>query len=162
MSSSASASAAAASSLSVSAPGGAGSSSSTLAAAGGGGGSAVAIWASVQSRAEFCPRCGTLLGVSNEGEVACDRCGYGGSAAALPRAPVVTRSSPRPAPEWLRELAAGAAAPRKHARATVAEECPACHHPTLSFYTLQLRSADEGQTVFYECPACEHKYSVNT
>lgn len=117
------------------------------------GSSAGAMWSSVQSRAAFCPRCGALLSVSSAGDVACGRCDYGGAAEDLPRAPVVTRSTPRPPPDWLRELAAGAAAPRKHARATVAEECPACHHPTMSFYTLQLRSADEGQTVFYECTA---------
>lgn len=46
-------------------------------------------------------------------------------------------------------------------RATVDEPCPKCGHQGLEFYTLQLRSADEGQTVFYECPSCSHKYSQN-
>lgn len=46
-------------------------------------------------------------------------------------------------------------------RATVDEPCPKCGNPEMEFYTLQLRSADEGQTVFYECPKCGHKYSTN-
>lgn len=46
-------------------------------------------------------------------------------------------------------------------RATVDEDCPQCGHHGLEFYTLQLRSADEGQTVFYECIQCGHKYSQN-
>jgi DNA-directed RNA polymerase I subunit RPA12 len=46
-------------------------------------------------------------------------------------------------------------------RATVDEPCPRCGHVGLEFYTLQLRSADEGQTVFYECPDCAHKWSQN-
>ncbi|XP_042503141.1 DNA-directed RNA polymerase I subunit RPA12-like isoform X1 [Macadamia integrifolia] len=47
-------------------------------------------------------------------------------------------------------------------RAVVNEPCPRCHHPQLEYYTKQLRSADEGQTVFYECPKCRHKFSINT
>ncbi len=45
----------------------------------------------------------------------------------------------------------------------VDEPCPKCAHPEMSFYTMQLRSADEGSTVFYEClnKACGHKFSVN-
>ncbi|RWR80113.1 DNA-directed RNA polymerase I subunit RPA12-like protein [Cinnamomum micranthum f. kanehirae] len=42
-------------------------------------------------------------------------------------------------------------------RAVVNEACPLCKHPQLEYYTKQLRSADEGQTVFYECPKCRHK-----
>jgi DNA-directed RNA polymerase I subunit RPA12 len=56
--------------------------------------------------------------------------------------------------------AAGADAPDV-ARAKTQEACPKCAHPELMFYTLQLRSADEGQTVFYECEKCGHKFSQN-
>lgn len=44
----------------------------------------------------------------------------------------------------------------------VDQPCPKCDHPEMEFYTMQLRSADEGQTVFYECPKCGHKYNQNT
>mmetsp|Transcript_274 Transcript_274/g.726 ORF Transcript_274/g.726 Transcript_274/m.726 type:complete len:141 (+) Transcript_274:232-654(+) len=47
------------------------------------------------------------------------------------------------------------------ARATVDEPCPKCKHRVLRFYTMQLRSADEGQTVFYECEKCKHTFSQN-
>jgi len=50
----------------------------------------------------------------------------------------------------------------KFKRATVKESCPNCNNDTMTFYTLQLRSADEGQTVFYECLKCGHSYSTNT
>lgn len=36
----------------------------------------------------------------------------------------------------------------------IKEDCPKCDNDELTFYTLQLRSVDEGQTVFYECEKC--------
>lgn len=47
------------------------------------------------------------------------------------------------------------------ARTTVEEPCPKCAHPFQKFWTAQLRSADEGMTVFYECLKCANKYSFN-
>ncbi|KMZ58360.1 hypothetical protein ZOSMA_77G00190 [Zostera marina] len=39
--------------------------------------------------------------------------------------------------------------------------CPMCRHPKLEYYSRQMRSADEGETVFYECPNCHHKFTEN-
>lgn len=33
--------------------------------------------------------------------------------------------------------------------------CPQCNNNKMSYATLQLRSADEGQTVFYTCTKCK-------
>ncbi|KAK7233344.1 RNA polymerase I subunit H [Aureococcus anophagefferens] len=76
-----------------------------------------------------------------------------------------TRTAPKPRPKWARgadddEYDADAG-PKKSTRATVEEECPECGHPVLEFYTMQMRSVDEGQTVFYECLKCRHKFSQN-
>ena len=109
--------------------------------------------------------------------------GAGAAAAASlslppPHAPSRASSHPKPTPEWLLEWraadaarrgdAAGVAAEAARVAATgkknalVSEECPKCKNPQMEFWTMQTRSADEGQTVFYKCPACAHMFSVNT
>lgn len=37
----------------------------------------------------------------------------------------------------------------------VERRCPQCQNDQMSYATLQLRSADEGQTVFYTCTKCK-------
>jgi len=44
---------------------------------------------------------------------------------------------------------------KKNKAAIISQECPMCHHPEMYFFTIQMRSADEGSTVFYECVKCE-------
>ena len=40
--------------------------------------------------------------------------------------------------------------------ATIRQTCPECGREEMRYYTLQLRSADEGSTVFYSCE-CGYK-----
>lgn len=75
---------------------------------------------------------------------------------------VITKSAPLPKPTYLADDEDGnkdSSAGNKHA--IIEEPCPKCAHPEMYFYTMQLRSVDEGSTVFYECPKCTHKFSVN-
>lgn len=41
------------------------------------------------------------------------------------------------------------------------EECPQCQAKEMFFHTKQLRSADEGSTVFYRCGQCGYKFNTN-
>jgi len=44
----------------------------------------------------------------------------------------------------------------------VERKCPKCGNERMSYATLQLRSADEGQTVFYTCTKCKYKETENS
>jgi DNA-directed RNA polymerase I subunit RPA12 len=128
----------------------------------------------------FCPACGSMLLFPDTGAVACDTCPFTQSMDSLPVTFIDTRSFPKPAHEWLVEwrvmeaarrgdiagedvaaavLAAGGKAKAK--RAVVDEECPKCKAPQMEYYTVQQRSADEGETVYYVCMACQHSFSLN-
>lgn len=110
------------------------------------------------ARALFCDACGSLLDEPTHSNTAveCEACGAQAPARRFEALTVRTKG---------REYATTDGSERTEtskARATIQEACPKCNHPELSFYTMQLRSADEGQTVFYECSQCGHTYSTNT
>uniref|UniRef100_A0A336LXJ7 DNA-directed RNA polymerase subunit n=1 Tax=Culicoides sonorensis TaxID=179676 RepID=A0A336LXJ7_CULSO len=44
----------------------------------------------------------------------------------------------------------------------VERKCPQCGNNKMSYATLQLRSADEGQTVFFTCTNCKFKETENS
>lgn len=44
----------------------------------------------------------------------------------------------------------------------VERKCSKCGNERMSYATLQLRSADEGQTVFFTCTKCKNKETENS
>eukprot|EP01094_Clydonella_sp_ATCC50884_P030158 TRINITY_DN9734_c0_g1_i1.p1 TRINITY_DN9734_c0_g1~~TRINITY_DN9734_c0_g1_i1.p1 ORF type:complete len:130 (+),score=32.33 TRINITY_DN9734_c0_g1_i1:172-561(+) len=47
-------------------------------------------------------------------------------------------------------------------RPTVERNCDGCGNKEMVFSTAQLRSVDEGQTIFYECLQCGHRETINS
>jgi DNA-directed RNA polymerase I subunit RPA12 len=76
-----------------------------------------------------------------------------------------TYSMDRPTPIWAKSDAEQNALRQQQStdakRATIDEPCIKCGTREVGYYTVQLRSVDEGQTVFYECPKCKYTWSIN-
>ncbi|KAF1839497.1 hypothetical protein BDW02DRAFT_155047 [Decorospora gaudefroyi] len=112
----------------------------------------------------FCDSCGTLLDGSAGKQNAILTCAVcGAQCKDTSSKTVVTVSKPTAFPSALR-------AKRSEVQ-TFSEEdvqttsiinhpCEKCGREQVRYYTQQLRSADEGTTVFYECE-CGHKWNAN-
>ncbi|EOA86952.1 DNA-directed RNA polymerase I core subunit rpa12 [Exserohilum turcicum] len=113
----------------------------------------------------FCTDCGNLLdgsvGQQQNVVLTCGVCGAHNKDTSSKT--VVTVSKPTAFPSTLR-------AKRSEVQ-TISEEdvqttsvinhpCEKCGKEQVRYYTQQLRSADEGTTVFYECD-CGHKWNTN-
>lgn len=106
-----------------------------------------------QSCLDFCPECGSVLPRPGPlSAVRCPRCAF-----ALDIADFEGRAV-RTALEFNRLEAAGGGRgpdPAPQAEGPVVERrCPRCGHEGMAYHTRQMRSADEGQTVFYTCTRC--------
>ena len=112
----------------------------------------------------FCPSCHSTLSVDASGSIRCRVCQYESNLSTLSSLPTSTTiSSDTVMPLWAKsdEEQQALRAAKEPTRATVEEPCIKCGHPEVGFYTLQLRSVDEGQTVVYECPNCRTTWSIN-
>jgi len=112
----------------------------------------------------FCPSCRSTLKVDAAGEILCEVCPYRNNLSQMSEIPTkITYSSSRPTPLWAKSDAEQAALKKSQqpTRATIEEPCVKCNAPEVGYYTVQLRSVDEGQTVFYECPNCNYTWSIN-
>ena len=107
----------------------------------------------------FCPDCGTILDPPELEDVKCTYCPFKAKFKDLVVGEVITKCPPRQPQLWAKDEKEDEKTIDKHA--IIEEPCPKCSHPEMFFYTMQLRSVDEGSTVFYECPKCTYKYSVN-
>ncbi|ORZ08162.1 DNA-directed RNA polymerase I 13.7 kDa polypeptide [Absidia repens] len=113
----------------------------------------------------FCPECGNLLDMpgGDDDILLCNQCSYAYQISGFEAIKVVTTSSERAFQSALkakRHLVQQSQ--QKEAEAMIKEKCPQCGNDEMAYHTMQLRSADEGQTVFYNCKKCGYKYSINS
>lgn len=40
--------------------------------------------------------------------------------------------------------------------------CPRCHHNSCVYHIMQIRSGDEGSTIFVKCNDCRHSWRINS
>lgn len=130
----------------------------------------------------FCNDCGNLLDARTSAKVKTLNCAVCGSSCKgllalclvvhveltdLPDTSakvVITRSKPSDLPSSLRAKRSEVQTVNEQdvqQNASIRETCPNCGQEEVRYYTQQLRSADEGSTVFYECPKCGHKWNQN-
>lgn len=73
---------------------------------------------------------------------------------------IVTKSKPSDFPSYLRQKLSTTQTIKRHevnTEATTTQTCPKCARTEVRFSAVQLRSADEGSTIFYTCD-CGFKY----
>ncbi|KNC51986.1 uncharacterized protein AMSG_08236 [Thecamonas trahens ATCC 50062] len=111
----------------------------------------------------FCPQCHNMYFPPRPSDtfMMCGLCGFKKPIREIAAEQVVTAVNV--APTGMRAEALRRKGIDKDAqKARIDEPCPECNAPQMLFHTAQLRSADEGQTIFYHCTECDHKFAVNS
>ncbi|KAK1674202.1 transcription factor S-II [Colletotrichum godetiae] len=113
----------------------------------------------------FCTDCGNLLPASmgtEKNTLTCDCCGADNKDTGAKT--IKTQTKPSDFPSHLRQkLQSNVQAVDRanvNTEATIRETCPKCGAEEVRFTAVQLRSADEGSTVFFTCQ-CGFKWSHN-
>ncbi|EFX02751.1 DNA-directed RNA polymerase 1 kda [Grosmannia clavigera kw1407] len=113
----------------------------------------------------FCTDCGNLLPMSkgsDRNRLVCRCCGAHNQDQSASQT-IVTSSNPKDFPSPLRQKLSTTQSVERHKVSTEAvttETCPKCGRTEVRFTTAQIRSADEGSTVFFHCD-CGHRWSEN-
>ncbi|XP_048204182.1 DNA-directed RNA polymerase I subunit RPA12 [Perognathus longimembris pacificus] len=108
---------------------------------------------SFQSDFDFCPDCGSILPLPGaQDAVICTRCGFSVNVrdfeGKVVKTSVVFHNLGSVVPMSMEE------GPESQGP-IVDRRCPQCGHEGMAYHTRQMRSADEGQTVFYTCTKCK-------
>eukprot|EP00050_Salpingoeca_kvevrii_P021863 m.116754 g.116754 ORF g.116754 m.116754 type:complete len:158 (+) comp9510_c0_seq3:523-996(+) len=107
----------------------------------------------------FCSECGTILPLPGISErVTCTQCMATRPTKEYEGLETVTRTREFVFQKRTFDTQRQAA---RQTGATIEEKCPECGAEEMTFHTAQLRSADEGQTVFYSCK-CGYKLTVSS
>ena len=114
----------------------------------------------------FCIDCGDLLDfeIINNNNVKCQKCGGETSLDNIKNHVIETEEKYEFSKIWVNKLKNKEDKLRteqKNERTIINEKCPKCNYNQMYYYTIQIRSADEGSTVFYECVKCHYKFNQN-
>lgn len=115
----------------------------------------------------FCTDCGNLLDSisSKKSQLKCRICSKEYNPREFEELQVITESAPTAFPSSLRAKRSAVKTSigddELEDGAIIRETCPQCGNDEMSFHTLQMRSADEGATVFYTCTNCSYRFSQN-
>ncbi|KAI5939108.1 DNA-directed RNA polymerase I subunit RPA12 [Manis javanica] len=106
-----------------------------------------------QSDLDFCPDCGSILPLPGvQDTVTCTRCGFSINVrdfeGKIVKTSVVFNKVGTTMPVTVEEGP-------EFQGPVVDRHCTRCGHEGMAYHTRQMRSADEGQTVFYTCTNCK-------
>ncbi|XP_075554979.1 RNA polymerase I subunit RpI12 [Dermacentor variabilis] len=110
---------------------------------------------------DFCKRCGAVLPLPGyEDFVVCKLCGANIDVHNFHGLETNSRVVFNDRKTALKKAAPESTA--KPAGPLVDRKCSRCGHEGMTYATLQTRSADEGQTIFYSCPECLFQETENS
>jgi len=110
---------------------------------------------------DFCPECGSLLpSLTSRGDVNCICCKFVVSSKLFDEKVIKYTVRFNSQENTVKKKKSKDV---DHADGPIIErKCPKCGHDLMSYAAIQLRSADEGQTVFFTCLKCKYKESENS
>ncbi|KAK7083433.1 DNA-directed RNA polymerase I subunit RPA12 [Halocaridina rubra] len=110
---------------------------------------------------DFCPSCGAILNFHNAGEyVTCVVCKHIVDLSDLMKQEKTYSVSFTPYGAY--NISKKEEDKVELGQMDNSRECSKCGNKGMSYTTMQLRSADEGQTIFYLCPKCKHREVENS
>merc|ERR1711939_441146 len=105
----------------------------------------------------FCTDCGNILDISSEETVRCDCCGTNNENKNRFETTTTTSNNfPSALREKLTSKTQQLTSKDFEDTQKISRECPKCGAKEMSWSAVQLRSADEGTTIFYRC-ACGYR-----
>ncbi|KAM6552912.1 hypothetical protein CsatB_013674 [Cannabis sativa] len=106
----------------------------------------------------FCDLCGTMLVMKSARYAECPSCQFRRKAKDILGREI---SYTVTAEDIKRELGISQISEEKVELSKIKKKCEKCGNDEASYYTRQMRSADEGQTTFYTCTKCLHQFQDN-
>ncbi|XP_035209130.1 DNA-directed RNA polymerase I subunit RPA12-like [Stegodyphus dumicola] len=118
----------------------------------------------INSDPDFCARCGGVLPLpGNEDVVVCSMCAYKVDVRKFDGLTIAYEIKFNNKGKYRRKKEKEKEERKSAALGPLVDrECSKCGNQNMTYATLQTRSADEGQTVFYSCPNCQHQEHENS